>query len=302
MYVDNVASQLAHSRLLRIDQENAYQCVSLLVDLDLKTVCDELGTLKYKKFEIGVQLGIAYHKLKEFEKELDPLAAAIDYWLKGNAKEGLPCSWQSIVAALRSPAVDEAGLAGKIEEKYCSNCPTKREQRLIDIQSYIHAFVFYFVGFLDALDDSKAKSSNNNADSINGDGGHSEVADPSVISSYTISSGKILLSHKLPQKFRQGYQIVLLMTINSDPVVNTQSLRQQLHLKEMNQITPLLIPIQQYSFIITLCFLGLQLTVQNWVCTFLTLNLKREKTPTICNSLKRKQKTFSYILAPLFGN
>ena len=108
----------------------------------MKTVCDELGTLKYKKFEIGVQLGIAYHKLKEFKKEPDPLAAAIDYWLKGNAKDGVPCSWQSIVAALRSPAVDEAGHAGKIEEKYCSKSPTKCEQRLIDTILELHTCIY----------------------------------------------------------------------------------------------------------------------------------------------------------------
>ena len=65
-------------------------------------------------------MGIAQHKLKEFEKENDPLAAIIDYWLKGNAVDGAPCSWQSIVAALQSPQVDEIGLAAKIEGKHCS--------------------------------------------------------------------------------------------------------------------------------------------------------------------------------------
>ena len=75
----------------------------MLVGLHLKSVYNELGTLKYKSFEFGMQLGIAYHKLKEFEKETDPLAAAInDYCLKGNAKDGVPFSWQSIVAVATS--------------------------------------------------------------------------------------------------------------------------------------------------------------------------------------------------------
>ena len=109
----------------------------------MRTVINELGTLKYKSFKIGVQLGIAYHKLREFEKESDPLAANIDYWLRGNAKIGLPISWQSIVAALRSPQVDESGLASTIEQKYCSKSPTKGEQsndreRCLQLASYMH--------------------------------------------------------------------------------------------------------------------------------------------------------------------
>ena len=95
----------------------------------MRTVCSELASLNYKGIKIGTQLGIARHKLKEFEKESDPLAASLDYWLKGNAKEGLPCSWQSIVVALRSPHVDESGLASAIEEKYCRERSKKCEQR-----------------------------------------------------------------------------------------------------------------------------------------------------------------------------
>ena len=91
----------------------------------VKTVCKELASLDYKFFKIGVQLGIAYNKLEEFEKEPDPLKATITYWLKGNAKEGVPRSWQSIVEALRSSHVDESGLANAIEIKYCSESPTK---------------------------------------------------------------------------------------------------------------------------------------------------------------------------------
>ena len=65
-------------------------------------------------------MGIPHHVLKKFEKENDPLAAAVNYWLKGNAKEsGVPLSWKSIVAALKDDSVGEAGIANEISKKYC---------------------------------------------------------------------------------------------------------------------------------------------------------------------------------------
>ena len=82
----------------------------------------ELGKVKHKWFEIGIQLGISRGKLKEFEKEVDPLSAIIDYWLNRNVK-GVPISWRSVVAALESSHVDETGLANTINEKYCQQLP-----------------------------------------------------------------------------------------------------------------------------------------------------------------------------------
>ena len=86
----------------------------------------ELGKIKYKWFEIGIQLGISYGKLKEFEKEVDPLSAIIDYWLNGNVK-GDPVSWRSVVAALESSHVDETGHADSIKKKYCQQLNTNEE-------------------------------------------------------------------------------------------------------------------------------------------------------------------------------
>lgn len=65
-----------------------------------------------------MQLGVPYHKLEEFKKEDDPLAAVIDYCLKGNV-EGVPVCCESIVTALKSTHVGEHGLAVKIGTKYC---------------------------------------------------------------------------------------------------------------------------------------------------------------------------------------
>ena len=76
--------------------------------------------MKYKWFEIGIQLGVPHHKLMEFRKEEDSLSAAIDYCLRGNV-EGAPLSWASVVKALQSSHVGETGLAKRIKNKYCQN-------------------------------------------------------------------------------------------------------------------------------------------------------------------------------------
>lgn len=76
-----------------------------------------LSEVLHKLTEIGVQLGIPRRKLKELEKEDDPLSAVIDYWLRGNV-DGLPPTWRSIVTVLNSKHVDESGLAKRIQKLY----------------------------------------------------------------------------------------------------------------------------------------------------------------------------------------
>ena len=85
--------------------------------LDLKRILNELSIVRYKQYQIGIQLGIPHHKLKEFEKEGDSFSAAIHYWLMGNV-EGATVSWESIVNALSSQHVDEKKLALEISSKY----------------------------------------------------------------------------------------------------------------------------------------------------------------------------------------
>ena len=107
-----------------LPRENAKKSYSnyliTVTDPTLRDVCDDLGDVKYKWFEIGIQLGIPRNTLKQFEKEADPLSAAVDYWLKGNAVESaVPVSWKSIVIALKSAYVGEPALAEKIDKKYC---------------------------------------------------------------------------------------------------------------------------------------------------------------------------------------
>lgn len=90
----------------------------------MRTICNELGTIKYKWFDIGLQLRIPRGKLMEFKKQDDPVAAGVDYWLNGNV-EGVPLSWKSIVKALESSRVRESKLAQRISEKYCGNIEDK---------------------------------------------------------------------------------------------------------------------------------------------------------------------------------
>ena len=74
--------------------------------------------MKYKWWDIGLKLHVPYHKLKEFEKEGDPFAAVINYWLNGNVKD-IPVTWRSVVMFLEASGVDEKGLAQTIMDKYC---------------------------------------------------------------------------------------------------------------------------------------------------------------------------------------
>ena len=110
--------------------------------LDLGTACEELATVKYKWRDIGLKLHVPYHKLKEFEKEANPLVEVINYWLNGNVKD-VPVTWKSVVTVLESSSVDERGLAKIIMKKYYHSEST------IDkgTSSYIicHAWVLYSI-------------------------------------------------------------------------------------------------------------------------------------------------------------
>ncbi len=50
-----------------------HDCISLIIEKDLKDVCNLLCRVKEKLSKIGVQLGILPHKLEEFKKEYDTL-------------------------------------------------------------------------------------------------------------------------------------------------------------------------------------------------------------------------------------
>ncbi len=82
----------------------------------MKTICTELATVQHKWFKIGVYTGIPYDILQDFQQEDDPLAAVMDYVLRGNVKKSL--SLKSIVMALKSKHIGETELADTINGKY----------------------------------------------------------------------------------------------------------------------------------------------------------------------------------------
>ena len=84
----------------------------------MNLTCSELSEVSDKYSQIGIQLGISLNKINEFERERDPLAAIVNFWLRGNV-ESVPVSWKSIVEALKSKHVGETGLANTISKKYC---------------------------------------------------------------------------------------------------------------------------------------------------------------------------------------
>ena len=87
--------------------------------LNLRTLCNELGEVKHKAYEVGIQLGISHSKLMELKQQGDLLAGVLDCWLSGNAPD-IPITWESVVEALESTYVGETGCANKIKAKYFS--------------------------------------------------------------------------------------------------------------------------------------------------------------------------------------
>ena len=85
---------------------------------------NELITIAHKWITIGIQLGIDYHVLKGFGQQYnnDPircLTELLQYWLDGNAANGKShVNWETIIKALKSPSVNESGLAEKICENH----------------------------------------------------------------------------------------------------------------------------------------------------------------------------------------
>ena len=85
-------------------------------NLNLRNVCRELSPVRWRSYQLGIHLGIPDHKLKLFQKEDDPLATSIDYWMRENVDD-VPVSWLSIETALRN--MKEGRLADHIKKNYC---------------------------------------------------------------------------------------------------------------------------------------------------------------------------------------
>jgi hypothetical protein len=81
---------------------------------------DDLVAVVDKWYLIGIKLEIKPSVLKVFEKQYnnDPrrcLTEMLQYWLDGNTDSpACVLKWETIIAVLRSPLIDEAGLAERI--------------------------------------------------------------------------------------------------------------------------------------------------------------------------------------------
>ena len=90
--------------------------------LTLKAAINALHSASSRWYQIGVQLDVPTHLLKNIQQQhhdpIDCLTELLDNWMK-NATDPPP-SWRALIDALRAPIVGEKRLAEELEEKYCS--------------------------------------------------------------------------------------------------------------------------------------------------------------------------------------
>ena len=87
--------------------------------LDLRSVTNELSSVKTKWHTIGVQLGVDPAKLEEIENNYQTadrrFSEVIKFWLRGNASAAM--SWELLVEVLERSSVGEKGLAKTLRQK-----------------------------------------------------------------------------------------------------------------------------------------------------------------------------------------
>ena len=87
----------------------------------MKQISQELVSVVTKWRDIGIQLDLELHILKRIEvdnpRSSDRFSEMIVEWIKTMERP----TWKQIVAALRSKSVNEPVLAGRIEEKFCTD-------------------------------------------------------------------------------------------------------------------------------------------------------------------------------------
>lgn len=88
---------------------------------DLKTLINELFSVRQKWYPIGVQLNVDHTVLEDIETKhagdvYRQLSSMLQEWLKNGSKTA---SWREIVEALRSPSVDTTSLASNLKINKC---------------------------------------------------------------------------------------------------------------------------------------------------------------------------------------
>ena len=83
---------------------------------------NELHPVRASWYKIGLELDIPHTELDCFEQKYsdpsDLICEVLKYWLKTSIDP--PPTWEAVVTALRSPAVNENCLAALLEAKYCN--------------------------------------------------------------------------------------------------------------------------------------------------------------------------------------
>ena len=122
----------------------------------LKVLLNALHPVRASWYKIGLELDIPHTELDCFERmysdPTDLMCEMLKCWLK-TAVDPHP-TWEAIVAALRSPIVNEKNIAEQLESKYCvpvwfmkekSNTHTKMEKS--EGRDYYHFILFFYVLF-----------------------------------------------------------------------------------------------------------------------------------------------------------
>ena len=97
---------------------------------DLRALLNELHPVRASWYNIGLELDIPYTTLDCYEKknsdQLHLLREVLKHWLDSAVHP--PSTWEAVVAALRSPIVDNMRLAAQLESKYCTPVQCMREE------------------------------------------------------------------------------------------------------------------------------------------------------------------------------
>ena len=100
----------------------------MIFDLELKLsdLLNELSSVVNKYDSIGVQLQISTETLKKIEKEHTEtnrrFIEVLSHWRKNSDT----VTWDTVIAALESPFVDEKKLAKTLREKYIKSTTTSQ--------------------------------------------------------------------------------------------------------------------------------------------------------------------------------
>ena len=94
----------------------------ICVEPNLKALLNELHPVRASWYKIGLQLDIPHTTLDCFKQnysdQSDLMCGVLKEWLKTAVD---PCpTWEEVVTALRSPAVNEKYVAEQLESKYCT--------------------------------------------------------------------------------------------------------------------------------------------------------------------------------------